>query len=81
MGKNKDVLLLDVVNAINNAKKMKKIKGISIEVDNLPAGITQVDDIRAAIEDFKNQESLCMLMVIICLKIHIILLLLRINYI
>lgn len=53
-GQNKDVLLLDVVNAINNAKKDEKIKGISIEVDNLPAGITQVDDIRAAIEDFKK---------------------------
>ena len=54
LGQNKDVLLLDVVNAINNAKKDEKIKGISIEVDNLPAGITQVDDIRAAIEDFKK---------------------------
>jgi protease-4 len=53
-GQNKDVLLLDVVNAINNAKKDEKIKGISIEVDNLPAGITQVDDIRASIEDFKK---------------------------
>lgn len=53
-GQSKDVLLLDVVNAINNAKKDEKIKGISIEVDNLPAGITQVDDIRAAIEDFKK---------------------------
>ena len=53
-GQNKDLLLLDVVNAINNAKKDEKIKGISIEVDNLPAGITQVDDIRAAIEDFKK---------------------------
>ena len=53
-GQSKDVLLLDVINAINNAKKDEKIKGISIEVDNLPAGITQVDDIRAAIEDFKK---------------------------
>ena len=53
-GQSKDVLLLDVINAINNAKNDDKIKGISIEADNLPAGITQVDDIRAAIEDFKK---------------------------
>ena len=51
---------------------MKKIKGISIEVDNLPAGITQVDDIRAAIEDFKNQENSCMLTEITCHKNPII---------
>ncbi|MFN8365221.1 MAG: hypothetical protein U0T78_08435 [Cloacibacterium normanense] len=43
-----------MINAINNAKNDEKIKGISIEADNLPAGITQVDDIRAAIEDFKK---------------------------
>lgn len=53
-GKKKDVLLIDVIKAINSAKKDDKIKGLSIEVDNLNAGVTQVDNIRSAIEDFKK---------------------------
>lgn len=52
--KNKSVLLYDVLAAIKKAKTDDNIKGISIETDNLHAGITQLDDIRAAIEDFKK---------------------------
>lgn len=53
-GKEKDLLLIDVLEAIKKAKTDDKIKGISIEVDDFSAGITQVDDIRAALEDFKK---------------------------
>lgn len=53
-GKEKNLLLLDVLKAINQAKTDNNIKGISIETDGFNAGITQVDDIRAAIEDFKK---------------------------
>jgi protease-4 len=47
-------LLIDVLNAINKAKTDDNIKGISIETDEIQAGITQIDDIRAALEDFKK---------------------------
>lgn len=50
----KDVLLFDLLTAINKAKTDDKIKGISIEADYIAAGITQLDDIRAALEDFKK---------------------------
>ncbi len=53
-GKEKDLLLIDILEAIKKAKTDDKIKGISIEVDDFSAGITQVDDIRAALEDFKK---------------------------
>ena len=53
-GKKQDLLLIDVLEAIKKAKTDEKIKGISIEVDDLSAGTTQVDDIRAALEDFKK---------------------------
>lgn len=49
-----DVLLFDLLTAINKAKTDDKIKGISIEADYIAAGITQLDDIRAALEDFKK---------------------------
>ncbi|WBV61705.1 signal peptide peptidase SppA [Chryseobacterium camelliae] len=52
--KNKSILLYDVLEAIKNAKTDDNIKGISIETDHLNAGITQLDDIRAALEDFKK---------------------------
>ena len=52
--KNKSVLIYDVLEAIRKAKEDDNIKGISIEVDNLNAGITQIDDLRAAIQDFKK---------------------------
>lgn len=51
---NKSVLLYDALEAINKAKTDDNIKGISIEVDDLNAGLTQIDDIRNAIEDFKK---------------------------
>ncbi len=52
--KNTSVLIYDVINAVRKAKDDDKIKGISIEVDNINAGITQIDDLRAAIQDFKK---------------------------
>lgn len=50
----KAVLIYDLVKAIQNAKTDDKIKGISIEADYINGGITQLDDVRAAIEDFKK---------------------------
>lgn len=52
--KNESILIYDVLKAIRKAKEDDNIKGISIEVDNLNAGITQIDDLRAAIQDFKK---------------------------
>lgn len=54
LGKEKNLLLLDILQAINKAKTDENIKGISIETDGFNAGVTQVDDIRAALEDFKK---------------------------
>lgn len=48
------LLLFDVLQAIEKAKTDEQIKGISIETDEISAGITQLDDIRAALEDFKK---------------------------
>lgn len=53
-GSKKNTLLIDVLDAINKAKTDDNIKGISIETDEIQAGITQIDDIRAALEDFKK---------------------------
>ncbi|MDO4224808.1 MAG: signal peptide peptidase SppA [Bergeyella zoohelcum] len=50
----KKVLIYDVIEAIKAAKNDKNIKGISIEADNLEAGITHFDDLRNALEDFKK---------------------------
>ena len=50
----KTVLLYDVLKSIENAKTDDKIKGISLEMDFMNAGITQLDDIRAALADFKK---------------------------
>ena len=52
--KTKDVLLYDVIASIEKAGKDDNIKGISIETDNINAGITQLDAIRRALEDFKK---------------------------
>lgn len=52
--KKEDLVLYDVIEAIKEAKNDSNIKGISIEVDNIDAGITQVDEIRNALEDFKK---------------------------
>lgn len=51
---NKSILLYEALEAINKAKTDDNIKGISIEADDLNAGLTQVDDLRSAIEDFKK---------------------------
>lgn len=52
--KTANVLIYDAVDAIRKAKDDENIKGISIEADNLSAGITQIDDLRNAIVDFKK---------------------------
>ena len=52
--KQKNVMIYDMLEAIKNAKSDDKIKGISIETDGLRAGFTQLDDLRAAIQDFKK---------------------------
>lgn len=51
--KNK-VMIYDMIEAVKNAKSDDNIKGISLESDQLVAGLTQVDDLRAALEDFKK---------------------------
>lgn len=48
------VLLYDVLTAIEHAKTDSKIKGISLECDDISAGITQLADIRNALIDFKK---------------------------
>ena len=50
--KNKELKYYDIINAIKTAKDDKKIKGISIETDDIEAGQTQLDGIRRALEDF-----------------------------
>ena len=52
--KEKNVLIFDMIEAIKKAKSDDKIKGISIETDGLRAGMTQLDDIRDALQDFKK---------------------------
>ena len=47
----------DILNAIETAKNDDKIKGISIELDDIDAGITQIDDIRKSLEDFKKSNK------------------------
>lgn len=48
------VLIYDMLDAIKKAKTDDKIKGISIETDGIKAGMTQLDDLRSALEDFKK---------------------------
>ncbi len=50
----RNVLIYDMVEAIRKAKNDDNIKGISIETDGIFAGMTQLDNIREAIEDFKK---------------------------
>ena len=47
----------DILNAIETAKNDDRIKGISIELDDIDAGITQIDDIRKSLEDFKKSNK------------------------
>jgi len=51
---NKNILIFDMLDAIKRAKNDSKIKGISVETDGIRAGFTQLDDVRAALEDFKK---------------------------
>lgn len=51
---NKNIVILDMLDAIKKAKNDSKIKGISVETDGIRAGFTQLDDVRAALEDFKK---------------------------
>src|SRR5690606_10206260 len=50
----KNVLVYDAVNAISKAKSDSKIEGISIETDFISAGMTQLDEIRDALQDFRK---------------------------
>lgn len=50
----KRILVYDVVKAIQKAKTDPKIKGISIESDLISGGLTQIDYVRSAVEDFKK---------------------------
>ncbi len=52
--KQKNILIYDMLSAIKKAKTDDQIKGISIETDGIRAGMTQLDDIREALEDFKK---------------------------
>ncbi len=52
--KEKNILIYEMLEAIKKAKSDNKIKGISIETDGIMAGMTQLDDIRNALEDFKK---------------------------
>ncbi|MFC6268246.1 signal peptide peptidase SppA [Frigoriflavimonas asaccharolytica] len=51
---NKSVLIYDMIEAVKNAKDDKNIMGISLEADVVSAGLTQIDDLRAALIDFKK---------------------------
>jgi len=48
------VKLSNLLEAIREARNDKKIKGISIEVDNISAGYAQLDNIRRELENFKK---------------------------
>lgn len=50
----KSVLIYDMIEAVKKAKDDKNIKGISLEADLVNAGLTQIDALRAALEDFKK---------------------------
>lgn len=52
--KEHNVMLYDIIDAIKKAKTDDNIKGISIETDGIRAGMTQLDAVRAALEDFKK---------------------------
>jgi protease-4 len=52
--KPKNILIYNIIDAVKRAKTDPKIKGISLETDGLQAGMTQVDNIRAALADFKK---------------------------
>ena len=51
---NEELRYHEIVQAIKAAQNDNRIKGISIETDDIEAGNTQIDDIRKSIEDFKK---------------------------
>ncbi len=51
---NENILLYDLLQVIEKAKSDNRIKGISIETDFSNAGLTQLEDIRNALQDFKK---------------------------
>ena len=54
-GSFEEVLGLDVIlRALEQAKNDSKIQGISLEIKNLRAGISQISALREALEDFKT---------------------------
>ncbi|MDO4763975.1 MAG: signal peptide peptidase SppA [Flavobacteriaceae bacterium] len=55
--KEENLKLQDILNAIHQAKNDDRIKGISIEIDDIDAGITQLNDIRKSLEDFKKSKK------------------------
>lgn len=49
-----DIRYYDIITAIDKAKTDNNIKGISIELDDINAGTSQIDDIRKSLENFKK---------------------------
>lgn len=49
-----NIMIYDMVAAIKRAETDNTIKGISIETDGISAGMTQIDNVRAALQDFKK---------------------------
>lgn len=49
-----DLRYYDIITAIENAKNDEKIKGISIELEDINAGHSKIEDIRNSLEDFKK---------------------------
>ncbi|SFI14470.1 signal peptide peptidase SppA [Halpernia frigidisoli] len=49
-----NVTLYNIIQSVKKAKNDDKIKGISIETDNINAGITQLEDVRNALLEFKK---------------------------
>ncbi|NAW51957.1 signal peptide peptidase SppA [Elizabethkingia argentiflava] len=54
IGGDRSTKISEILNAIHEAKQDERISGISIESDDVLGGITQIDDIRQALEDFKK---------------------------
>ena len=52
--KQNNIMVYDMVEAIKKAETDDKIKGISIETDGLSAGMTQIDNIRTALQNFRK---------------------------
>ncbi len=51
---NSSFYLDDILRAIKNAETDKRIKGISLKIEQFQGGFTQADDIRTALQNFKK---------------------------